>query len=242
MKYTTTNLIYILQEDYKQRAVLDEEVEDFVITADTLLIDWRENCNLLEWEKLSLYFNRCFDINIPWQVWKERVFPENEKTLKDLGILISIYAEKPECKPVRLLGQECLSAGIFRMLMSRLASRGVIITGISPSVEIGEWLMTNAGDLMQEMCLIAPGILPQVKINENKLVRYGPSVIGIGIIVLIFSWLMSVSFLAFSGFMIALSGFIMLQVGGRMEPASVEFEGIKNFRDIIERILQNERK
>lgn len=141
--YTPEEIAQIFKEENRICCVLDFEACEYTEREDEITIrNWRDDSNLVPWEKLYPFLNIEFNINLSWKEWMKAVMPEKEKTLWDLCVFISKHAKKEIIKPIRRFGKDCLGAAIFFTLKQNLSKRGVNVEGIRPSTPI----ITNPGD------------------------------------------------------------------------------------------------
>lgn len=95
-RYTSEEILKILQANYLQQQHFDPEVErSQELTFHTTVREWREICDLPEPYKLANYFNNLFGLDISGEHWILELQPEKIKNLKEICRFIAGNAIKP---------------------------------------------------------------------------------------------------------------------------------------------------
>lgn len=152
--YTSAEIFAIFKEQHRLCAPLDLMANPtFILKRNSMIWEWRDAQDLMEWDDLSKFLNQEFRIDIQLSVWKKVLVPEDERTLGDLCDFLSTVAEKEIVEPVTRLGKECLSAAIFLTLKKNLKSKGVDVSQLMPSTDLAPFLADNFSPLMEEITL-----------------------------------------------------------------------------------------
>ena len=169
-KYSPEEIFEIFKEQHRLASPLDPIADEtFELTKGTLIIDLQDAQDLLPWQEWTEWLNKCYRFEAKRAEWKEVVKPITEKTLWDVCLFISKRAEKEIIKPVKLLGNECLSSAAFLTLKKNLKIKGANVDNLSPSTNISEYLNNNHNfsPLLEEATLT--GVRTFDKLTYGKL-------------------------------------------------------------------------
>ncbi|MDC6367220.1 hypothetical protein [Flagellimonas amphidinii] len=143
-KYSPEEIFEIFKEQHRLASPLDPIADEtFELTKETVIVDLQDAQDLLPWQEWTEWLNQCYGIEANRVEWKEVVKPTTEKTLWDVCLFISERAEKEEVKPIKLLGNECLSSAVFLTLKKNLKIKGANVDNLRPSTNISEYLDNN---------------------------------------------------------------------------------------------------
>lgn len=168
--YTSDELLEIFREQHRLCSPLDPMAdESFVLTRDTTIGELRDAQDLLPWDGYANFLNKEFRIDVSLKEWDLVLNPDEKRTLGQLCDFLSTVARKESVKPIKRLGDECLSAAIFLTLKRNLMQKGVNVTDLRPSTNIQEFLEVNKNfsPLMEEVTLT--GVKTFDKLTYGKL-------------------------------------------------------------------------
>ena len=138
---TTEEILKIFIEQHKICSPLDPEADPFeILSMDSTIDEWRNANDLLAWRPLSRFLNEEFDMKNSEEEWSAVLTPSDSKTLKDVCTFICDNTNYKDVQPIKILGQECLSAAIFLTLKKYLQRRNVDVTDLKPSSSIIPYL------------------------------------------------------------------------------------------------------
>jgi len=155
---TPTDVLNIFIEQHRLCSPLDPEADPYAELSFTSTIDeWRDANDLLAWRPLSEFLNKEFQIKATENKWKSVLTPSSTKTLKDVCELISKHSSKQDIRPLKLLGQECLSSAVFRTLIKYLSQRQVDVSEIKPSTSLTPYLEKYFSEMVEQTTIISNG-------------------------------------------------------------------------------------
>jgi hypothetical protein len=155
---TPTDVLNIFIEQHRLCSPLDPEADPYAELSFTSTIDeWRDANDLLAWRPLSEFLNKEFQIKATEDKWKSVLTPSSTKTLKDVCELISKHSSKQDIRPLKLLGQECLSSAVFRTLIKYLSQRQVDVSEIKPSTSLTPYLEKYFSEMVEQTTIISNG-------------------------------------------------------------------------------------
>jgi len=237
-KYRAQEILDIIRADYKQQQQYDfVALKDEELTFETHIMEWRDICDLVDTNHLWKYLNYYFGLQVDYKMWQTVLELQDKKTLGDLCHFIAMYAEKEIIQPVKLFGETCETAAIFRSFIARLKNRGIDTGSIKPSSELEPLVKAYNALLIQEINLMEPTVLPPVQYKSNWLYKWGLRLFIFSVFVTIFlAWRQTEWALLTGG--LCVIGYVMLTVGARMEPKQASFEGINTVADLIRRMAE----
>ncbi|MDL2141139.1 hypothetical protein QQY79_01290 [Flavobacterium tructae] len=171
IRYTSSEIFEIFKEQHRLCSSLDPETdESFVLKTNTEIRDWRRAGDLVKWDKLAEFLSREFRINETSEKWDSILNPEKKKTLGDLCDFLSTTAEKEIINPIKILGNECLSAATFIALKRNLKDKGVDVADLRPSTKIKDFLdvYENFSPLMEEVTLTGVRVFDKLEYEKQK--------------------------------------------------------------------------
>lgn len=169
--YTSDELLEIFKEQHRLCSPLDIEAdESFVLTTKTVIRDWRRARDLVKWDELAVFLNKEFKINEPLERWNSILNPENKKTLGDLCDFLAVTAKKEIINPIKILGNECLSAATFITLKNNLRNKGADVADLRPSTKIKDFLdvYENFSPLIEEVTLTGVKVFDKLEYEKLK--------------------------------------------------------------------------
>ena len=198
---------------------------------ESSIFDWRDACDLIEPKKLAKVYHQSFNLNRPISELEDILIDENNRTVSDFCEYISKHAERQKIEPIRLLGQKCQTASIFRTLKQNLSNNGADTNDIKPSSEINPFFMKYGGLLVDEVNKIAPGTMSEFDYKSNWISRIGRNIMWVGILLMILIWwIWSFHWLLLLPIAI---GIVIFQIGDKQKPEKLNVSGFKNFRELI---------
>jgi len=171
IRYNSDEILEIFKEQHRLCSPLDIEAdESFVLTTKTVIRDWRRALDLVKWNELAVFLNKEFKINEPLEKWNSILNPEDKRTLGELCDFIAKVAEKEIINPIKILGDECLSAATFLTLKRNLKSKGADVTNLRPSTKIKDFLdiYDNFSPLIEEVTLTGVQVFDKLKYENIK--------------------------------------------------------------------------
>lgn len=154
--YSPEEILEIFKEQHRLASPLDPIADEtFELKQGTLIVDLQDAQDLLPWQEWTEWLNQCYGIEATRAEWKEVVKPTVKKTLWDVCLFLSERAEKEEIKPIKLLGNECLSSAVFLTLKKNIKKKGAKVEKLRPSTNISEYLddNDNFSPLLEEVTL-----------------------------------------------------------------------------------------
>jgi len=198
---------------------------------ESSIFDWRDACDLIEPKKLAKVYHQSFNLNRPISELEDILIDENNRTISDFCEYISEHAERQKIEPIRLLGQNCQTASIFRTLKQSLSEKGADTSNLKPSSEINPFFLKYGGILFDEVNRIAPGTMSEFEYKANKIEAIGTKVLFFSIVFAIGFW--SIWFFSWLLLLPIAIGIIIYQIGAKKEPEKMNIGGFDNFRELI---------
>ncbi|MGA2496259.1 MAG: hypothetical protein ABSH20_00875 [Tepidisphaeraceae bacterium] len=230
---TPDDIMAIISDLHRQQCACDwEDYPKIVLTHESSVNDWRQGYDFVGWRALAEATNTWWSVDIPLEHWRGVLEPAKGQKLREVCTLLAQHAKIPRVRAARLLGSECLPAGAFLTIRSYLAAAGADGGEIAPSTPLAEYTRRYSGVFLAELSRLAPGALPTVKISRPLLhgCSCGFALSWIGITIGCCAGLHVLS--AFSA-IVAIVAFLGLSIAAWfMRPASVEFAGLRTFRDL----------
>lgn len=189
MKYSKNDILQMLISQYQFAIEFDPVVNkgmDF--NYESSIFDWRDACDLIEPKKLAKVYHKSFKLNRPISEFENILTDENNRTVSDFCEYIAKHAERQKIETIRLLGQNCQTASIFRTLKQNLSNNGADTRNIKPSSEINPFFMKYGGLLVDEVNKIAPGTISEFDFKQNWMSRIGRNIMFVGILAMILIW------------------------------------------------------
>lgn len=131
IRYNPDEILQIFNEQHRLCGSLNSMVDtSFILTKNTLIREWQDALDLINWKKLAHFFNKEFRIEESLETWNSVLNPDDKRTLGDLCAFIAKVAEKEVVNPIKILGTECFSASTFLTLKRNLKNKGVDVTNL----------------------------------------------------------------------------------------------------------------
>lgn len=232
MKYSKEDIFQILISQYQFAIEFDPVViKGMDFNYESLIFDWRDACDLVNPKKLAKIYHKEFKIDRPLSELEGILINENSRTVSDFCEYISKYAKRQNINPVKLLGQNCQTAAIFRTLKQNLTEKGADTTGLKPSSEINPFFLKYGDLLFGEVSMIAPGTMTEFEFKSHKLSRIGRNIMFTGFFVMIGIWWIW----SFNWWLVLpiIIGIVIFQIGDKKQPEKLNVGGFQNFRELI---------
>lgn len=230
-KYSAIEILQILNDFYNFQAVFDPEVDaGLVLTFATTISEWREICDLVEPRKLAKSYQDLFQLTSP-TIQLEDLMLSSKNSLEVLCCYLSQHAVKQSISPILIMGQYCMTASIFKTLISNLKIRGVEVKNIRPSSKLAPLFLKHAAIFLEEINKLVPGSLSTFDYHNNWLVRAGHTFMMIFILSLIiipfiwnFHWILLTPLFI---------GMTLTFIGIKFKPTKCVVGGYDTVRDLI---------
>ena len=241
MKYSKEDIFEMLISQYQFAIEFDPVVvKGMDFNYQSSIFDWRDACDLVEPKKLAKLFHEEFKINRPLAELEKILVNENKRTVSDLCEYLSEHAQREKIEPVKLLGQNCHTASIFKTLKQNLTKKGADTSDLKPSTEIKPFFLKYGGLLFDEVNKIAPGTMTDFEYKPHKLSRIGRYIAFVGLFTMIgISWILSFNWYLTLPLII---GILISKIGDKKQPEKLNVGGFKNFRNLIYEMESNLQK
>ncbi len=231
-KYQPEEILELLKAFYNFQSVFDPEVDKGCeLTFDTTIEDWRMICDLLEPKELADYYHEFFSLSTPRIELEEILNNQRFNTLRDFSNYISKNAVKEKVVSIKLLGNDCLEAAIFKTLMSKLNKQGVDTTNIKPSSPFQPFFDNNLEAIMETANKLVPGSISTFEHEENETTIWGWRITILGILAVIiisifwsFNWLLLIP---------VITGIVFISIGLKKEPKKYVIGGYETIGELI---------
>lgn len=237
---TAEEVFFIFKEEHRLCSPFDIEADpSFELQPTSTIQEWRDARDLLPWHQLAKAYNTLFKIEVDLEMWRAVLEPDDKKTVNDVCELVSQYAKIEVIKPVRILGQTCLSSALFKSITRSLAARGVDTSGLSPSSRIEPYLKNNFHDFLGFINNNFTGVIPEIKERRTilrRVMEYSALICMLSIIGGIF-W----SKLLIITIVMAVPTIILWYLSNwqfKHTDDMLTIPGVVTFRDLINRILE----
>ena len=232
MKYSKEDIFQMLISQYQFAIEFDPVVvKGMDFNYESSIFDWRDSCDLVNPKKLAKIYHKEFKIDRPLLELEDILINEDKRTVSDFCEYISLHAKRENIEPIRLLGQNCQTASIFRTLKQNLTEKGADTSELKPSSEINPFFLKYGGLLIDEVNRIAPGTMSEFEYQSHKLSRIGRNIMFIGILAMIGIWWIW-SFIWWLTLPIII-GIVIFQIGDKKRPEKLNLGGFQNFRELI---------
>jgi len=232
MKYSKGDILQMLISQYHFQIEFDPEVDSGMeLNYESTILEWIDICDLIEPKKLAKIYHQEFKLNRPLSELEDILTDFEKNTLSEFCEYVSQYAKRQKIEPIRLLGQNCQTASIFRTLKQNLTEKGTDTSDLKPSTKINEFFLKSDGILFNEVNRIAPGTVTEFEYKANKFESIGIKVLFFSIVLVIGFW--SIWFFHWLLFLPIAIGIIIYQIGVKKEPDKINIGGFDNFRELI---------
>lgn len=232
MKYSKDDIFQILISQYQFAIEFDPVVvKGMDFDFESSIFEWIDACDLVAPKTLAKIYHKEFGIDRPISELEDILINENSRTVSDFCEYISKHAKRENIEPIRLLGQNCQTAAIFRTLKQNLTEKGADTSELKPSSEINPFFLKYGRLLIDEVNRIAPGTMSEFEYKSHKLSRIGRNVMFIGFFAMIGIWWVW----NFNWWLILpiIIGIITFLIGDKKQPEKLNLSGFQNFRELI---------
>lgn len=232
MNYSKEDIFQLLISQYQFAIQFNPVVvKGMDFNYESSIFDWRDACDLVNPKKLAKIYHKEFKIDRPLSELEDILINEDRRTVSDFCGYISKYAERENIEPIKLLGQNCQTASIFKTLKQNLTKKGADTTELKPSSEINPFFLKYGGLLFDEVNRIAPGTLSEFDFKQNWMSRIGRNITFVGILAMILIWwVWNFHWLLLLPVVI---GIMIFLFGDKKKPEKLNVNGFKNFRELV---------
>lgn len=239
---TADDMLAVLRDIHRQQCTCDPEADPAIsLSHNSTITEWRIACDLLPWAKVAEAMNAYWSVTIPIAEWREVLEPPTKRRLGGVCELLARYVKLPRVRPATILGSTCAPAGVFLTIRSYLAGAGADVTDVAPSAPLHKYTRRYPGVFLGPVSQLAPGALPLVKIRTPvyHAFVYGMLIAWVAAMVGLCAGLYAVAVV--SGLVWAVCYAGVWTVGQWVLPTSVEFKGLRTFRDLSKAIAAGAR-
>jgi hypothetical protein len=237
-KYQPEEILQIIRANYIQQQQYDDIALKYQdLRFETTIFDWRDICDLVDTSELWKYLNYYFHLEAGRETWMEILEPDDEKTLADLCQFVADRAEREIIEPIKIMGDYCTTAAIFKSLKRRLKDRGLDVSDIRPSSQLEPLVKKYKSVLIEEVNLLDPNVLPPIDYKTNWVYQWGLRVL--------LTFVFVTAFLAYRksnwGWLaggICLLGYGMTWLGAWLKPKKASFKNLHTVADLVLKIDQ----
>ena len=244
-RMTPEDVLEVLREWHRQEWPDVEGTASMSLDFDTTVRDWWFFALMDDSRpapNIGLRVNGIFGTDFSVNQWRGVVTPWKKKTLRDVCELVATRAEVAQIRPACVLGRECLPAGAFRAVKTRLASTGVDVAKLRPSSSLSDWLRKHYSELVLELAKLAPGRLPAMKVIHPARDRAEcvSAIVYLAVLVCILStYLIGPAALPVTGLVGLVASFARLWTSEKAEqtPDRIDCGELHDFRDLCYAIV-----
>lgn len=237
---TADEIFFIFKEEHRLCSPLDPEADpSFDLQPTSTVDEWRDASDLLTWDKLAKVYNVEYRIEIPLETWKTVFVPGDQRTVKDVCDLMSKHAQIEVIKPIKILGQVCLSSAIFKSIKKNLNQKGIDTSNISPSSKIEPVLKKHFGEFLGHINKNFTGVLPEMNERRTTLGKVS-GYFGLTLILSLFGsifWDKLLIVTAVTSPPTIILGYLSVRQF-KTQDEMLTIRGIVTFRDLVERIVE----
>jgi hypothetical protein len=229
-RYAPKDILQILTDFYNCQAAFDPEVSPGqTLSFETTISEWMDICDLVAPAKLAKVYHEMFDLNTPVAELETILF-DGKNTLSDFCNYLSVNAIRTKILPIKIMGTDCMTAAIFKVLVENLRKKG-ITDDIKPSSKIDPLFKKYGGILLSEVNLIAPGAFTNFEYSENLVLKAG--------LYCIFLFFVSTAIVLFKWHFFWLlltpliAGALFICLGSKLKPRKEVIGGYDTMKDLI---------
>ena len=170
-KLNSIDILNIFIERHRLFSSFDPEADPNArLDFNSTITDWRNANDLLEWEELYPFYNQEFEINATPEEWKAVLVPASKKNLKGVCEFIARHTKHKNIESIRLLGNECLEAGVYKKFIENLEKKKINTTNIKPSSQISDYLDKYLIEITSEILFLSKGkkIIEKIEMKRKK--------------------------------------------------------------------------
>lgn len=239
-KLTSEEIFLIFKEEHRICSPLDPEADpSFDLQPTSTVAEWLDARHLLPWMELRTIYNEWFDTDIPIEEWRMTAGFSNERIMQCVFDLLATHAKIEVIKPVKLLGQRCLSAAVFKSIKKNLETRGIDTSGLVPSSKIEPVLKKNFGQFVADINKNFIGVIPEIMETQTTISR----LVGFAGLVSILSLILAMHwhnlmFVSVISFILAIILAFIEKRRFLQQDGMLTISGIVTFRDLVNRIIE----
>lgn len=170
-KLSSKDVLNIFIEQHRLFSKFDPEADIYAeLDFNSSIQDWRNANDLLPWYELYPVLNKEYEIDISLENWKKILEPAKKKKLIGVCELIAENVEHTNIESIKLLGNECLEAGVFKKFKEDLEKKKVDTTNIKPSNQLSDYLDKYLVEIISEIIFLSKGkkIIEQIEMKRKK--------------------------------------------------------------------------
>lgn len=206
------------------------------LTDATTIAEWRDACDLSDWQGLSQGMNEGWDIQCDESQWRAVLEPADQRRLSDVCNLIAHHAMRPTIRPLTLAGSTSTAAGAFLTIRSFMHGAGVPVDEIAPSTPLSPYFRLCVSKLTTMLLRLAPGTLPKVEVQYRWYKNANRGYL-VGLLIVVLGMIVGSSVLAYlGGFYCLVINWYIAEVG--VLPSTVTLGELVTFRDLAMAISQ----
>ncbi len=237
MQYTIREVFDILESSARNsRQFGYSDYDSSIFDYNYPVQHWIDDCDLLEWDELSKYYSEYFEFEYKEEEWKAAMTPTNEKTLEDVCFYIAENATKPEIRPIKLFGNECKEAAIFRYLKSKMLGD---VKELKPSSPLSKHLESNFGEILGEIFRLAPSLNLTIDYQIVRIDNLGCDILFFGTLALLVYSFFVVNYITILSLVTLIVGYGIVSENLNSPPTKIEMKEAKTFRDLVYLIHEN---
>ena len=167
LKNNAEYVLGVIVDEHRQQCQFDPEADPTAkLNFETTVIEWRVACDLVGWRKLGHAINQRWGLSHNDEEWFSVFEPEEERTLWDICKFIAKDVVPPQLSAVKILGRDCLEAGIFRQIQGLLKEAGANVSNLTPSTCLDEYARHYFDVFVGPISRLAPNAIPLVKVSR----------------------------------------------------------------------------
>ncbi len=205
----------------------DTSVHDWFWLGDDLSRIWVSNANRL---------NGLFEMDVSIREWKTILTPPRKKTVRDICEFVAERSTVVRIPQLSILGRQCRPASAFLTLKKMLGDTGADTSNLMPSSPLADFTETGLPKIYLTLIRTAPELIKRIGLQY----RSDGVHIALAVVLLLATIPLGVAAIGSSVLflplaLMSLGGFIYvwhLSERHTRYPLRVEFEGMKDFRDL----------
>ena len=231
---TADYVLSVLRDAYRHAERLDPEAEpDVELTFASTVHEWREACDLVDWQPLGHALNRWFCIALPDSKWRAALHPSRSHTLREVCDLVAMHARRP----IGAGGASCEAGSTFIVLRTMLRQAGVPVADLTPSTSLESVARRHLSQLLMVAGRLAPGVIPTPRLQSDRRYDWALNLVFSSMLGLLVAALVQAPSLIVPSVGAFLSGVAGTWVFSGLPLRSVDFGSVLTFRDFVEATL-----
>jgi|GEM_PF-989579 len=236
---TADEIFFIFKEEHRLCSPLDPEADPtFDLQPTSTIEEWRDSMDLLPTHPLAKALNSTLTLEVPLESWKAVLEPPDQRTVYDVCNFISQFARIEIVQPVKLLGQTCISAALFRSLHKNLQKRGIDTAGLRPSSDLEPFLRNHFGEFVGYINTAYAGVIPSIHKKRTVLntVCWLATLFSVSAFLAALVWDFS-SVIVMISVLTTISLWFLNNRLFKRKAGMIGVPGVVTFRDLINRIV-----